>query len=190
MKMSSWLKKTKNDVEASSSLSMRRSHKPISPPPPAGRPPAAFCANYLWRPGRRITWRGQRASLRPTRRRQGGGRRGDEGRRPTWRRGSTLGVQGSRRSRLRRGSPPPTCLGGVQGRRGQGAFPGYVDVIALTGIVAEHLASLPPPPPLPPHAPLLATYQGQEVPPPPARSGHQPVTAALVGYHRRPRLRR
>jgi hypothetical protein len=29
------------------------------------------------------------------------------------------------------------------------AFPGYADVIALTDMVAEHLASLPPPPPLP-----------------------------------------
>jgi hypothetical protein len=47
------------------------------------------------------------------------------------------------------------------------AFPGYADAIALTGMVVEHLASLPPPPPLPPHTPLLGTYQGQEVPPPP-----------------------
>jgi hypothetical protein len=34
-------------------------------------------------------------------------------------------------------------------------------------MVAEHLASLPPPPSLPPHATLLAAYHGQEVPPPP-----------------------
>jgi hypothetical protein len=46
-------------------------------------------------------------------------------------------------------------------------FPGYSDIIALTGMVAEYMASLPPPPPLPPHAPLLVAYEGQEVPPPP-----------------------
>jgi hypothetical protein len=34
-------------------------------------------------------------------------------------------------------------------------------------MVAVHLASLPPPPQLPPHVPLLAAYEGQEVPPPP-----------------------
>jgi hypothetical protein len=45
--------------------------------------------------------------------------------------------------------------------------PGYSDAIVLTGMVAEHLASLPPQPPLPPHAPLQAAYEGQEVPPPP-----------------------
>jgi hypothetical protein len=39
------------------------------------------------------------------------------------------------------------------------------EALALTGMVAEHLASLPPPPPLPPHAPLLTAYEGQEVPP-------------------------
>jgi hypothetical protein len=44
------------------------------------------------------------------------------------------------------------------------AYLGYSDAIALTGMVAEHLASLPPPPPLMPHAPLLAAYKGQEVP--------------------------
>jgi hypothetical protein len=47
------------------------------------------------------------------------------------------------------------------------AYPGYNDAIVLTGMVTEHLASLPPPPPLPSHAPLLAAYEGQEVPPPP-----------------------
>jgi hypothetical protein len=41
------------------------------------------------------------------------------------------------------------------------------EALTLTGMVAWHLASLPPPPPLPPHAPLLAAYEGQEVPPPP-----------------------
>jgi hypothetical protein len=46
------------------------------------------------------------------------------------------------------------------------AFPGYDEAIALTGMVAEHIASLPPPPLLLPHAPLAA-YEGQEVPPPP-----------------------
>jgi hypothetical protein len=46
-------------------------------------------------------------------------------------------------------------------------FPGYSDAIALTSMVAEHLASMPPPPPLPPHAWPVADYEGQEVPPPP-----------------------
>jgi hypothetical protein len=43
------------------------------------------------------------------------------------------------------------------------AFSDYDDAIALTGMVVEHMASLPPPPPpsLPPHVPLLATYEGQ-----------------------------
>jgi hypothetical protein len=31
-------------------------------------------------------------------------------------------------------------------------FPSYSDAITLTGMVAEHLASMPPPPPLQPHA--------------------------------------
>jgi hypothetical protein len=44
-------------------------------------------------------------------------------------------------------------------------FLGYSDTIALTSMVTEHLALLPPPPPLLPHAPLLATYEGREVPP-------------------------
>jgi hypothetical protein len=34
-------------------------------------------------------------------------------------------------------------------------------------MVAEHLASLPPPPPLVPHVSILAAYEGREVPPPP-----------------------
>jgi hypothetical protein len=42
----------------------------------------------------------------------------------------------------------------------------YSDAIALPGMVAEHLASLPPPPPLPRHAPLLEAYEGQKVLPP------------------------
>jgi hypothetical protein len=45
-------------------------------------------------------------------------------------------------------------------------FEGYNDVIALTGMVAEHMASLPPPPPLPPHVRPVADYEGQDVPPP------------------------
>jgi hypothetical protein len=45
-------------------------------------------------------------------------------------------------------------------------FKGYIDAISLTGMVAEHLASLTPPPPLPPHARSVADYEGQEVPPP------------------------
>jgi hypothetical protein len=39
-------------------------------------------------------------------------------------------------------------------------FPSYNDAIALTGMVAEHLASLPPPPPLPPYTRLVAHYEG------------------------------
>jgi hypothetical protein len=39
MKMPSWLKKTKNDAEASSSRSAHRGRRPPSPPPPADRPP-------------------------------------------------------------------------------------------------------------------------------------------------------
>jgi hypothetical protein len=46
-------------------------------------------------------------------------------------------------------------------------FPGYIDVIALTSMVAEHLESLPPPPPLQPHAQPVANYEGQEVMPHP-----------------------
>jgi hypothetical protein len=81
-------------------------------------------------------------------------------------------------------------------------IPGYSDIIALMGMVAEHLVLLPPPPPLPPHAPLLAAYEGQEVPPllgvqrhqrrhdHPHGSGHQPAIAAPAGGHRRPHLRR
>jgi hypothetical protein len=49
-------------------------------------------------------------------------------------------------------------------------FPGYNDAIALTGMVAEHLASLPPPPRLSPHVWAVADYEGQEVPPPPSVS--------------------
>jgi hypothetical protein len=48
------------------------------------------------------------------------------------------------------------------------AYQNYNNDIALTGMVAEHLASLPPPPPLPPHARSVADYEGQEVPPPPS----------------------
>jgi hypothetical protein len=44
--------------------------------------------------------------------------------------------------------------------------PGYSEAIKLTGLVANHLASLPPPPPLPPHARPFADYEGQEVSPP------------------------
>jgi hypothetical protein len=45
------------------------------------------------------------------------------------------------------------------------AFPGYDEAIALTGMVTEHIASLPPPPPLRAHAPPLTDYEGKEVPP-------------------------
>jgi hypothetical protein len=47
------------------------------------------------------------------------------------------------------------------------AYPGYNDAVALTGMVTEYLASLPPLPLLPPHVQLAADYEGQEVPPPP-----------------------
>jgi hypothetical protein len=40
-------------------------------------------------------------------------------------------------------------------------YPGYNEAIKLTGMVANHLASLPP---LPPHTPPMAAYEGQEVP--------------------------
>jgi hypothetical protein len=42
-------------------------------------------------------------------------------------------------------------------------FPDLQEALTLTGMVALLQVSLPPPPPLPPHAPLLATYEGQEV---------------------------
>jgi hypothetical protein len=51
--------------------------------------------------------------------------------------------------------------------------PGYSEAIKLTGLVATHLASLPPPPPLPPHARPFADYEGQEVPQPPGVSRRQ-----------------
>jgi hypothetical protein len=47
------------------------------------------------------------------------------------------------------------------------AYPGYSNAIALMGMVAEHLVSLPPPP-LPPHARLVADYEGKEVSPLPS----------------------
>jgi hypothetical protein len=45
-------------------------------------------------------------------------------------------------------------------------YEGYSNAIALMGMVAECMASLPPPPPLPPHARPVVDYEGQEVPPP------------------------
>jgi hypothetical protein len=53
------------------------------------------------------------------------------------------------------------------------AFPNLQEALALTGMVVEHLASLPTPPPLLLHAPLLAAYEGQEVSPPPDIPCHQ-----------------
>jgi hypothetical protein len=47
-------------------------------------------------------------------------------------------------------------------------FPDLQEALTFTGMVAQNMASLPPPPPLPPHAPLLAAYEGQEVPPLPS----------------------
>jgi hypothetical protein len=49
-------------------------------------------------------------------------------------------------------------------------YEGYSDAIAVTGMVARRMASLPPPPSLPPHARPVADYVGQEVPPPPGVS--------------------
>jgi hypothetical protein len=46
-------------------------------------------------------------------------------------------------------------------------FPDLQEALALAGMVAKHLASLPPPPPLPRHARQVADYEGKEVPPPP-----------------------
>jgi hypothetical protein len=50
--------------------------------------------------------------------------------------------------------------------------PGYSEAIKLTGLVANHMAALPPPP-LPPHARPIADYEGQEVPLPPRVSRRQ-----------------
>jgi hypothetical protein len=47
------------------------------------------------------------------------------------------------------------------------AFPDLQEALDLTGMVVEHMSFLPPPPPLLPHAWLVADYEGQEVPPPP-----------------------
>jgi hypothetical protein len=45
-------------------------------------------------------------------------------------------------------------------------FSDLQEVLSLTGMVAQHMALLPPPSPLSPHAPLLVAYEGQEMPPP------------------------
>jgi hypothetical protein len=52
-------------------------------------------------------------------------------------------------------------------------FPGYSEAIKLTGLVANHLASLPPPAPLLPHARPFADYEGQKVPTPSGVSRRQ-----------------
>jgi hypothetical protein len=52
-------------------------------------------------------------------------------------------------------------------------FPSYSDAITLMGMVAEHLVSLPPPPPLLSYARPVADYEGQKVPPPPDVLRHQ-----------------
>jgi hypothetical protein len=46
-------------------------------------------------------------------------------------------------------------------------YEGYSNAIALMGMVAECMASLPFPPPLPPQARPVVDYEGQEVSPPP-----------------------
>jgi hypothetical protein len=50
---------------------------------------------------------------------------------------------------------------------------GYNEAIKLMGLVANHLSSLLPPPPLPSHARPFADYEGQEVPSPPGVSRRQ-----------------
>jgi hypothetical protein len=106
MKMLYWLKKTKNDAEASSSRSTRRGRRSSSPPPPVARtPPTLLCQ-----------------------------------------------------------LPPPTGLPRLRRchyPHGHG------------GRVAEHLAYLPPLPPLPLHARPVVDYEGQEVPPPPGIPCHR-----------------
>jgi hypothetical protein len=47
------------------------------------------------------------------------------------------------------------------------SWPGLDEVVELTSFVVERMASLPPPPPLPPHAPPWAEWEGQMVSPPP-----------------------
>jgi hypothetical protein len=44
-------------------------------------------------------------------------------------------------------------------------WPGYEDVVQLSIMVTTHVASLPPPRPLLPHAPPHKVWDGQEVPP-------------------------
>jgi hypothetical protein len=45
-------------------------------------------------------------------------------------------------------------------------FPNLQEALTLTGMVAEHLASMPPPHPLSAHTSPQAAYLRQEVPPP------------------------
>jgi hypothetical protein len=58
--------------------------------------------------------------------------------------------------------------------------PGYSEAIKPTGLVATHLASWPPPPPLPPHARPFADYEGQEVPLPPRVSRRQLIRCKCI----------
>jgi hypothetical protein len=53
------------------------------------------------------------------------------------------------------------------------ASPDFHYAMELTGMVEEHMASLPPPPPLPTHAPPQLAYNGQEVPPQLAYNGQE-----------------
>jgi hypothetical protein len=46
-------------------------------------------------------------------------------------------------------------------------FPNLQEALTLTGMVAEHLASMPPPHPLSAHTSPQTAYLRQEVPPPP-----------------------
>ncbi|KAK1569371.1 hypothetical protein QYE76_011851 [Lolium multiflorum] len=54
------------------------------------------------------------------------------------------------------------------------------DVVQLSTMVVEHVASLPPPPPLALHAPPQATWEGQMVPPPPQYAS--PATRSQYVY--------
>jgi hypothetical protein len=75
-------------------------------------------------------------------------------------------------------------------------FPDLQQALTLTGMMAQHLASLPPPPPLPLHALLLVAYWGRRYRCRPAFHAGGVTTrtewssTAPAGGHRRPRLRR
>jgi hypothetical protein len=66
------------------------------------------------------------------------------------------------------------------------SWPGLEDIVQLPQMVAEHVAFLPPPLSLPPHAPPQAAWDGQDVPPPPPPTPRQfapPLQYALPPPH-------